>query len=66
MTKSDFEEILRDQGYKLDRRMGGDYWQKEGFPTYGVGRTSVKSTKGEQNRWYDLELEGVGVTGDNG
>jgi len=40
MTKSNMEEFLELMGYKLTRRMGGDYWHKD----------NSHAVKVEQNR----------------
>lgn len=66
MTKNDFEEILKDMGYKLHKRMGGDYWIKKNKPTYLVAIQSVKRLTENKNIRYELEPEQAEVTGDNG
>lgn len=66
MTKSEFEEVLRDQGYEKDNRLHDTYWSKEFYPTYIVGRSRVVKLGDEYTAWYDLESEKIGITGDNG
>lgn len=60
MTKSDFEELLIDQGYELDRRLGGEYWTKDYYPTYKVETNWVMVlgyTSGEEKKGYYLNDE---------
>lgn len=61
MTKSEFEEVLRDQGYKVQRRFSGDYWHKSKYPTYITHSNCVIVLRGGdevQDGRYSLEEGG--------
>lgn len=58
MTKTEFEQVLKDQGYDLIARFGNNYWHKEFYPTYVVNLCSVivlRDEDGKKDGHYFLE-----------